>query len=78
MILPINRNWRFNKSIVEGAHAREFDDPPSNALSFLTPTSASPGTASTIDVRVRLHLSPPFKLPPEAAGHHVFVDSKGS
>lgn len=26
MILPINRNWRYNKSYVEGAHARDFDD----------------------------------------------------
>jgi len=26
MVLPINRNWRYNKSFVEGAHGREFDD----------------------------------------------------
>ena len=26
IILPINRNWRYNKSFVEGAHGREFDD----------------------------------------------------
>ncbi len=26
MVLSINRNWRYNKSFVEGAHGREFDD----------------------------------------------------
>src|SRR5207245_1243349 len=26
MVLPINRNWRFNKSYLEGAHNLDFDD----------------------------------------------------
>jgi beta-galactosidase len=26
LVFPINRNWRYNQTFVEGAHAREFDD----------------------------------------------------
>ncbi|HEX8879789.1 MAG TPA: twin-arginine translocation signal domain-containing protein, partial [Candidatus Acidoferrum sp.] len=26
MILPINRNWRYNRSFVEGGHEKNFDD----------------------------------------------------
>ena len=26
LVFPINRNWRYNRSFVEGAHGHEFDD----------------------------------------------------
>ena len=26
IILPINRKWRYSRSVVEGGHAKEFDD----------------------------------------------------
>ena len=26
LVLPLNCNWRYNTSLVEGGHAREFDD----------------------------------------------------
>ena len=26
LILPMNRNWRFSRTVAEGAHARDFDD----------------------------------------------------
>src|SRR5580658_3222470 len=26
LVFPINRNWRYNQTFVEGAHARQFDD----------------------------------------------------
>ena len=26
LVIPINRNWRYSKSVVEGAHRKEFDD----------------------------------------------------
>src|SRR5678816_4090791 len=26
MVLPMNRNWRFSRTVAEGAHARDFDD----------------------------------------------------
>ena len=78
MILPINRNWRFNKSIVEGAHAREFDDssfervviPHTNVR--LPWHSFDDKTYEFVSIYRRR-----FKLPPEAAGRHVFVDFEG-
>jgi beta-galactosidase len=78
LILPINRNWRYNKSFVEGAHAREFDDssfervviPHTNVR--LPWHSFDDKTYEFVSI-YRRH----FKLPPEAAGHHVFVDFEG-
>ena len=26
LVLPMNRNWRFSRTVAEGAHARDFDD----------------------------------------------------
>jgi len=26
LVLPLNRNWRFSRMVVDGAHARDFDD----------------------------------------------------
>jgi beta-galactosidase len=26
IVLPLNRNWRFSRTVAEGAHARDFDD----------------------------------------------------
>jgi beta-galactosidase len=78
MILPINRNWRYNKSFVEGAHAGEFDDssfervviPHTNVR--LPWHSFDDKTYEFVSIYRRR-----FKLPPEAAGHHVFVDFEG-
>src|SRR5260221_409261 len=78
MILPINRNWRFNKSIVEGAHAREFDDPSFERVVIPPPNVPLPWhsfddkTYEFVSIYRRR-----FKLPPEAAGRHVFVDFEG-
>ena len=78
MVLPINRNWRYNKSFVEGAHGREFDDsafervviPHTNVR--LPWHSFDDKTYEFVSIYRRR-----FKLPPEAAGHHVFVDFEG-
>ena len=26
LVLPLNRNWRYSRTVAEGAHARHFDD----------------------------------------------------
>ncbi len=26
LVLPLNRNWRYSRTVVEGAHRRDFDD----------------------------------------------------
>jgi beta-galactosidase len=78
MILPINRNWRYNKSFVEGAHGLEFDDsgfervavPHTNVR--LPWHSFDEKTYEFVSIYRRR-----FKLPREAAGHHVFVDFEG-
>ena len=78
MVLPINRNWRYNKSFVEGAHGGEFDDsgfervviPHTNVR--LPWHSFEDRTYEFVSIYRRR-----FKLPPEAAGHHVFVDFEG-
>jgi len=78
MVLPINRNWRYNKSFVEGAHGREFDDsefervviPHTNVR--LPWHSFDDKTYEFVSIYRRR-----FKLPPEAAGRHVFVDFEG-
>src|SRR5882724_6694560 len=78
MILPINRNWRFNKSVVDAAHARDFDDsgfervviPHTNVR--LPWHSFDDKTYEFVSIYRRR-----FKLPPEAAGRHVFVDFEG-
>src|SRR5882757_2314420 len=78
MILPINRNWRFNKSIVEGAHAREFDD--SNFERITVPHTNVRLPWHSFDEKTYEFVSlyrRRFKVPPEAAGRHVFVDFEG-
>src|SRR5260370_41974955 len=78
MILPINRNWRYNKSYVEGAHNHEFDDsaferavvPHTNVR--LPWRSFDDKSYEFVSIYRRR-----FKLPPEAAGHHVFIDFEG-
>lgn len=78
MTLPINRNWRFNKSVVEGAHAPEFDD--SNFERVAVPHTNARLPWHSFDEKTYEFVSlyrRRFKLPPEAAGHHVFVDFEG-
>ena len=78
MVLPLNRNWRYHKSVVEGGHAREFDDsafervvvPHTNAQ---LPWHGFDEKRYEFVSLYRRH----FKLPPEAAGSHVFVDFEG-
>ena len=78
LILPINRNWRYNKSFVEGAHAREFDDSAFERVAIphtnvrLPWHSFDDKTYEFVSIYRRR-----FKLPPKAAGHHVFVDFEG-
>jgi beta-galactosidase len=78
MVLPINRNWRYNKSFVEGAHGREFDD--SGFERVVIPHTNVRLPWHSFDDRTYEFVSiyrRRFKLPPEAAGRHVFVDFEG-
>src|SRR6266851_8333542 len=78
MVLPINRNWRYNNAFVEGAHGRDFDDsgfervviPHTNVR--LPWHSFDEKTYEFVSIYRRR-----FKLPPAARGHRVFVDFEG-
>lgn len=78
MIFPINRNWRYNKSYVEGAHARDFDD--SSFERVVVPHTNTRLPWHGFDDKSYEFVSiyrRRFTLPPEAAGHYVFVDFEG-
>jgi beta-galactosidase len=78
MVLPLNRNWRYNKYFVEGAHGREFDD--SGFERVVIPHTNVRLPWHSFDDRTYEFVSiyrRRFKLPPEAVGRHVFVDFEG-
>jgi beta-galactosidase len=78
LTLPINRNWRYNRSFVQGAHDRNFDDSAFDRVVIphtnirLPWHSFDDKTYEFISIYRRT-----FKLPPEARGKHVFVDFEG-
>src|SRR5450755_1454333 len=69
LVLPINRNWRYNPAYVEGAHAREFDD--SKFERVVIPHTNIKLPWHSFDEKLYEFVSiyrRRFKLPPEAAG----------
>ena len=78
MTLPINRNWRFSKSVVDGGHERDFDD--SGFERVVVPHTNVRLPWHSFDEKSYEFVSlyrRRFKLPPRAAGKHVFVDFEG-
>jgi beta-galactosidase len=78
LVLPINRNWRYNPAFVEGAHARDFDD--SAFARVVVPHTNVRLPWHSFDEKLYEFVSiyrRRFKLPSEAAGHQVFVDFEG-
>jgi beta-galactosidase len=79
LLLPLNRNWRYNKSFVEGAHALTFDD--SSFDRIIIPHTNVPLPWHSFDDKEYEFVSiyrRRFKLPPEARGKLVFVDFEGA
>jgi beta-galactosidase len=79
MILPINRNWRYHRSSVSGAHDSNFDD--SSFDPVVIPHANIKLPWHSFDEKTYEFVSiyrRKFKLPPEARGHHVFVDFQGA
>jgi beta-galactosidase len=79
MVIPINRNWRYSKSYVEGAHARDFDD--SGFERIVIPHTNARLPWHSFDDKEYEFISiyrRRFRLPAEAAGKHVFVDFEGA
>jgi beta-galactosidase len=78
LIFPINRNWRFSSSVVEGAHARDFDD--SGFERVVVPHTNLRLPWHSFDEKSYEFVScyrRRFKLPAEARGSRVFVDFEG-
>jgi beta-galactosidase len=77
-ILPINRNWRYNPSFVQGAHEKTFDD--SSFANVIVPHTNIKLPWHSFDDKSYEFVSiyrRKFKLPAEARGRRVFVDFEG-
>src|SRR5215475_7010004 len=78
LILPINRKWRYSRTIVEGGHDKNFDD--SKFDQVIIPHTNIPLPWHGFDEKTYEFVSlyrRRFKLPPEARGKRVFVDFEG-
>ena len=78
MILPINRNWRYNHAFVSGAHDPGFDD--SSFDRVVIPHTNIKLPWHSFDDKSYEFVSiyrRRFKLPAEARGRRVFVDFEG-
>jgi len=78
LILPINRYWRYNRTLVEGAHEKSFDD--SKFERVVIPHTNIKLPWHSFDDKAYEFVSiyrRRFKLPPEARGRRVFVDFEG-
>lgn len=78
IILPINRNWRYNRSVVDGGHDKNFDDSKFDKIAV--PHTNIPLPWHGFDEKTYEFVSlyrRRFKLPPAAKGKRVFVDFEG-
>src|SRR3954449_4071121 len=78
LILPINRKWRYSRTVVEGVHDRSFDD--SKFDQVVIPHTNIPLPWHGFDEKTYEVISlyrRRFKLPPSARGKHVFIDFEG-
>ena len=79
LILSMNRNWRFSRSVAEGSHTRDFDD--SGYERVVIPHTNLRLPWHSFDEKTYEFISSyrrRFKLPAEAKGKHVFVDFEGA
>ncbi|HTT19311.1 MAG TPA: glycoside hydrolase family 2 TIM barrel-domain containing protein [Candidatus Sulfotelmatobacter sp.] len=78
LILPINRKWRYSRTVVEGGHDKNFDD--SKFDQVVVPHTNIPRPWHGFDEKTYEFVSlyrRRFKLPPAAKGKRVFVDFEG-
>ena len=79
LVLPMNRNWRYSRTLVEGGHAKDFDDSAFERVVIPHTNVRLPwhGFDEKNYEFVSLYRRR-FKLPPEAHGKRVFVDFEGA
>lgn len=78
LILPMNRKWRYSRTVVDGGHEKNFDD--SKFDQIVVPHTNIPLPWHGFDEKTYEFVSlyrRRFKLPPAAKGKHVFVDFEG-
>jgi beta-galactosidase len=78
LILPMNRKWRYSRTVVEGGHAKDFDDSGFDRVVIPHTNIRLPwhGFDEKTYEFVSLYRRR-FKLPAEARGKRVFVDFEG-
>jgi beta-galactosidase len=78
LVLPINRKWRYSRTVVGGGHEKNFDD--SKFDQVIIPHTNVPLPWHGFDEKTYEFVSlyrRRFKLPAAAKGKHVFVDFEG-
>ena len=78
LVLPLNRNWRYSRTVAEDSHAPTFDD--SSYERIVIPHTNIKLPWHSFDEKSYEFISSyrrRFKLPPVARGKHVFVDFEG-
>ncbi len=78
LVLPMNRKWRYSRSVVEGGHDKNFDDSKFDAV--VIPHTNIPLPCHGFDEKTYEFVSlyrRRFKVPPAARGKRVFVDFEG-
>src|SRR5258708_20429997 len=79
LVLPMNRNWRYGRTVAEGSHARDFND--SGYERVVIPHTNIKLPWHSFDEKSYEFVSSyrrRFKLPPSARGRYVFVDFEGA
>ncbi len=78
MILPMNRKWRYSRSVVPGGHEKDFNDGGFDKVVIPHTNVKLPwhGFDEKTYEFVSLYRRR-FRLPAEARGKHVFVDFEG-
>ena len=78
LVLPMNRKWRYSRSVVEGGHDKNFDDSKFDAV--VIPHTNIPLPWHGFDEKTYEFVSlyrRRFKVPAEVRGKRVFVDFEG-
>ena len=78
LVLPMNRKWRYSRTVVDGGHDKNFDD--SKLQEIVIPHTNVPLLWHGFDEKTYELVSlyrRRFKLPTAARGKHVFVDFEG-
>jgi beta-galactosidase len=78
LTVPMNRKWRYSRTVVDGGHDRNFDDSTFDQIviphtNIRLPWHGFDEKTYEFVSLYRRH----FKLPPAARGKHVFVDFEG-